>query len=62
MTKFLFPKHATLLDDISGLKLPWIKNLRDLNRAEAENIFQAQRKFLEKSIGDPSNWFSPPFF
>ncbi len=59
--RFQFPKGATPLDDISGLKLSWVQQLRDLNRAEAENISQAQKKYLEKSIDDPSKWFNPTF-
>ena len=57
MGKFLFPEHATPLDDVSYLKLPWVHNLKDLNRAEAENISQAQKKYLQKPVGDPSKWF-----
>jgi Fic-DOC domain mobile mystery protein B len=59
--KFQFPKDATPLDDVSGLKFPWVHTLRDLNRAEAENISQAQKKYLDKSIQDPALWFNPSY-
>lgn len=36
--KFSEPEGATPLDDISGLKVPWVNNRSDLNRVEAENI------------------------
>ncbi|MEX1012059.1 MAG: mobile mystery protein B, partial [Waddliaceae bacterium] len=32
-------------------------HLHDLNRVEAENILNAQRKHLQGRIGDPKNWF-----
>lgn len=57
MRKFEFPKDATPLDDYSGLKLPWVQVLSDLNRAEAENIFLAQKKYLHSSVSTPENWF-----
>jgi Fic-DOC domain mobile mystery protein B len=62
VTKFDFPAGCTPLEDLSGLKFPWIQTLSDLNRAEAENIFRAQKKYLEKGIDHPSKWFNPTFF
>jgi len=39
---------ATLLDDLSGLKLPWIKTQNQLNTLEAENVHEAVKKHLKK--------------
>lgn len=60
MAKFIFPEHATPPDDISGLRLPWIQNLKDLNRVETENISKAQKKYLENTVKKPIHWFSLP--
>ena len=59
--KLQFPEGATPLEDLSGLKLPWVQNLRDLNRAEAENISRAQHKYLEKQIEPNFKWFNPTY-
>ena len=56
--KFIYPEGATPLDDISGLKVLWVKTQEDLNRVEAENISIAANKYLLKSIGLPSHWFN----
>ncbi len=42
MIFFSFPEDATPINDYSGLKLTWVKDIPDLNRAEAENIIQAR--------------------
>jgi Fic-DOC domain mobile mystery protein B len=55
--KLEFPEGATPINDCSGLIPTWVHNLNDLNRVEAENIFQAQRKYLRSSIADPKKWF-----
>jgi Fic-DOC domain mobile mystery protein B len=59
MRKFDFPEGATPLPDYSGLKLSWIHVLSDLNRAEAENIFSAQKRYLHGNVGSPVQWFNP---
>ena len=56
--KFEYPEGATPIDDISGLKISWIKTQAHLNRVEAENISQAIEKHLMKSIKSPLNWFN----
>lgn len=61
MTKhFNFPEDATPIADCSGLIPQWVHDLNDLNRVEAENILQAQRKYLEGKIDNPRNWFVVP--
>lgn len=50
---------ATPVNDCSGLKLSWVHTQRDLNRAEAENIVEAQRKYLRQPIKTPLQWFQP---
>lgn len=58
MAKWLeFPDGATPLGDCSGLIPAWVHHLEDLNRVEAENIAQAQKKYLKKSVPDPKSWF-----
>lgn len=47
--KFAFPKDATPLEDESGLKLPWIKNLKDLNRAKGKITKKQISSFFEES-------------
>lgn len=54
---FEFPDGATPIHDTSDLLLPWVQNMRDLNRVEAENISQAQGKYLRSSTQDCSSWF-----
>ena len=56
--KFEYPEGATPIDDISELKIPWIKTQSQLNRVEAENISSAIEKYLIKSIKPPINWFN----
>lgn len=55
--RFDFPEGATPLTDSSGLIPLWVHHLHDLNRVEAENILDAQRKYLKGRIGDPQIWF-----
>jgi Fic-DOC domain mobile mystery protein B len=55
--RFEFPEGATPIDDCSGLIPVWVHHLSDLNRVEAENIMNAQRKYFQGRIGDPQNWF-----
>lgn len=59
MRRFDFPEGATPLNDYSGLKLSWVQFLSDLNRAEGENIFLAQKKYLRRAIEKPEKWFNP---
>lgn len=59
--KFVYPEGATPIDDISGLKLSWVKTQEDLNHVEVENISAATSKHLLKSIRTPSSWFNVPF-
>jgi len=54
---FQFPEGATPISDCSGLIPTWVHDLNDLNRVEAENIINAQWKFLRGPIDDPKNWF-----
>lgn len=54
---FLFPEGATPIGDCSGLIPLWVHHLHDLNRVEAENILNAQRKYLQGRISDPKKWF-----
>jgi len=54
---FEFPEGATPLPDSSGLLISWVHHLKDLNRVEAENILNAQRKYLQKPIDNLQNWF-----
>ncbi len=61
MSKLPVPAGCTPLEDLSGLKLPWIQTLHDLNRAEAENISKAQKKYLEGRVDNPSKWLNPTF-
>lgn len=58
MIKINFPNGATALNDYSGLKIKWVKTLDDLNRVEAENIFQAKKKYLKKVNTNISSWFN----
>lgn len=55
--RFEFPEGATPIGDCSGLIPLWVHHLHDLNRVEAENILNAQRKYLRGTVGDPKNWF-----
>lgn len=54
---FEFPEGATPIDDCSGLIPAWVHHLNDLNRAEADNIMNAQNKYLKRSIENPEKWF-----
>ena len=54
---FECPEGATPIDDCSDLLLPWVQNMADLNRVEAENISHAQRKYLRATHRDISLWF-----
>ncbi len=54
---FEFPEGATPLADSSGLIPAWVHHLNDLNRVEAENILNAQRRYFQKSGKNPKNWF-----
>lgn len=56
--KLEYPEHATQIDDISGLKLSWVKNMDDLNQVESENIVKGIRKHLSSSIQSLLKWFS----
>jgi fido (protein-threonine AMPylation protein) len=62
MRRFDFPEGATPLNDYSGLKLSWVQYLSDLNRAEAENIFLAQKRYLHSIVNSPEAWFNPGTF
>ena len=54
---FEFPKDATPIQDCSGLIPDWVHNISDLNRVEAENILNAQGKYLRSPVTNPQNWF-----
>lgn len=55
--RFEFPEGTTPIGDCSGLIPLWVHHLQDLNRVEAENIMNAQRKYLRGVATDPKNWF-----
>ena len=55
--QFDYPEGATPIKDYSCLKLAWIQTQKDLNRAEAENIAAAQKKYLNKPVQSPLKWF-----
>lgn len=55
--RFEFPEGATPISDCSGLIPIWVHHLNDLNRVEAGNIMNAQRKYLRGTVGDPRTWF-----
>ena len=55
--RFEFPEGATPKDDCSGLIPIWVHHLHVLNRVEAENMMNAQRKYLRGTVVDPKNWF-----
>ncbi|NGX48388.1 MAG: hypothetical protein K1000chlam3_01779 [Chlamydiae bacterium] len=55
-------KGATQLDDISGLKLAWVKNQDQLNEVEAQNIFSARKKHLKKRKDFHQNYISESYF
>lgn len=59
---FQFPEGATPINDCSGLIPQWVQNLKDLNRIEAENILDAQKKYLKQRIKNPKTWFYPERF
>jgi len=54
---FEFPEGATPIADCSGLIPLRVHHIHDLNRVEAENILNAQRKYFRGRIGDPQSWF-----
>ncbi len=54
---FEFPEGATPIMDCSGLIPTWVHHIHDLNRVEAENILNAQRKYLRRRVDDPTKWF-----
>lgn len=58
---FSFPEGATPIDDITGLKIPWVQTLEDLSQVEAENIATATSKYLLGSVSQPQNWFNRRF-
>lgn len=55
--RFAFPEGATPIGDCSGLIPVWVHHVNDLNRVEAENILNGQRKYLQGRISDPPTWF-----
>jgi Fic-DOC domain mobile mystery protein B len=58
MVKIDSLEGATPLTDYSGILLPEIRDQRDLDRFETENIASAKKEYLEKSVGDPVLWFN----
>jgi Fic-DOC domain mobile mystery protein B len=53
-----FPEGSTPIPDISDLRIPWVQTMKDLNRVEAENIFEAQRRYLRVSSSGVLQWFN----
>jgi hypothetical protein len=58
---FELPEGSTPISDFSELKPSWVRTMGDLNRVEAENILEAHRKFLQKTVDNPQNWFNASF-
>lgn len=58
LKNFSIPEGATPITDYSGLRLPWVHTIVDLNRVESENIMAATQKFLRNKIDDPGAWFN----
>jgi len=58
---FLFPEGATPIDDISDLKLSWVRTRAQLNQVEAENILEAYSKYFYR-FKTPNNWLNEKFF
>lgn len=56
--RFESPEGATPITDYSGLKPKWVHTMKDLNRVEAENIMEAQQKWLRHPVSTPENWFT----
>ncbi|MBN4066713.1 mobile mystery protein B [Simkania negevensis] len=56
--KLIYPQGATPINDISGLKLTWVRTQSDLNKVEAENIASAVGKYLTRPIRAPQDWFN----
>lgn len=54
---FEFPEGATPLHDASGLLIPWVSTMSDLNRVESENILQAQERYLRVTPSTGWEWF-----
>lgn len=52
-----FPEGATPLHDESDLLIPWVRTMSDLNRVEAENILQAQERYLRVTSSTGWQWF-----
>ena len=52
-----FPEGATPLHDESDLLIPWVRTMSDLNRVEAENILQAQERYLRVTSRTGWQWF-----
>src|SRR5690606_22559300 len=51
------PQGATPLSDASDLLIPRASSMGDLNRVEAENIFQAQKRYLRAVPAKGLQWF-----
>jgi len=51
------PEGATPLNDESDLLIPWVRTMNDLNRVEAENILQAQERYLRATSSTGWHWF-----
>jgi Fic-DOC domain mobile mystery protein B len=52
-----FPEGATPLHDASELLISWVLTMGDLNRVEAENILQAQERYLRVTPSTGWQWF-----
>src|SRR2546427_419910 len=60
MIDLVLPEGATPIDDISDLKLSWVKTRGQLNDVEAENILQAYSKHFQITK-IPHKWFTEEF-
>lgn len=58
--KLSYAHGATPIDDISNLIPRWVQTQSDLNQVEAENILNAAKKYLMRSIPKPQHWFNIP--
>jgi Fic-DOC domain mobile mystery protein B len=57
MTSFIVPEGATPINDISGLKMDWVKTLLQLNAVEGENIYLAMKKHILRQRRPVHTWF-----
>ncbi len=57
MLELLIPTGATPIEEVSGLRLQWIKTREQLNAAEANNILRATSKYFTNKQ-NPKKWLN----